>query len=199
MPASKQSRQSARIMSQPRQVDRAGLKPHSEPVGGGEQLGEAPFCDITAKHGRGRISDAGPFWHCAHTSGNLAQRSGFLYAIAVCTRSSRAPDSQGLSCGTLSPRWRAHAYPRGPKKINKLSSSCERLTTVFHRKGELQPVVFHLIPANACCARTTGRSSVPVREKRRGRREKNVVRAVLAQQLREVHIIQGLCWRSPAK
>ena len=80
-----------------------------------------------------------------------------------------------------------------PETINELSSSCERLTTVFHRKGELQQVVFHLTPATACCARTTGRSSVPIRE------ENRVVRAELAQQLRRVHIIQGLCWRSASR
>ena len=51
-----------------------------------------------------------------------------------------------------------------PETINQLSSSCERLTTAFHFNGELQQVVFHLLPVNACCARTTGPSSVPIRE-----------------------------------
>ena len=93
---------------------------------------------------------------------------------------------QGLSCGTFNGHM---LIQEAPKTSNEPSSSCERPTTVFHRKGGLQQVVFHLIPANACCARTTGRSSVPIRE------ENRVVRAELAQQSRHVHMIQGLCWR----
>ena len=148
----------------------------------GDHGGDGGGSGADAGQGYGRVSDAGPFQRCAQTSSNLAQGCGPPAAHVV-------PELRihkaCLVCGTLNARWLAQ---KAPKTINQVSSRRERLTAVFHRMSNLQQGVFHLIPANACCTHTTGPSSVPSRE------ENRVVRAELAQQLR-----QGLCWRSASR